>query len=235
MNIAQRIADNVAAVRQRICDAAAKSGRSEAEVRLVAVTKYVDVATSKFLIQAGCQELGESRPQQLWEKAEELKSTDVQWHLIGHLQRNKIRRTLPIVSLIHSIDSESTLKSVDRIAQELDITSNVLLEVNVSGDESKHGLESQNVLPLLDASASLSNVRICGLMTMAAQEGGNDVARRNFFDLRELRDSLLPKLSDNVSLHELSMGMSNDFDIAIEEGATIVRIGSILFEGIDTE
>jgi len=232
MNAAQRIAENVAALRMRIVEAAARSGHPPAGIQLVAVTKYVDEEMTRLVVDAGCHDLGESRPQQLWEKAEALADQNVRWHMVGHLQRNKIRRTLPCASLIHSVDGESTLLAIHRIAGELGIHSDVLLEVNLCGEEAKHGLASADVEPLLETAADLSSVRIRGLMTMAALEGGADVARRNFADLRELRDRLLPNCPEGVSLRELSMGMSDDFEVAIEEGATIVRVGSVLFQGL---
>ena len=232
MNAAERIAENLAEIQQRIAAAATRSGRQAADVRLVAVTKYVDASVAELVLKAGCGELGESRPQQLWEKAEALESLKPRWHFVGHLQRNKIRRTLPHTTLIHSVDNESTLMAIDRIAGELAITSDILLEVNTSGDEAKDGLRPDEVPAMLEAAGNLVHTRVCGLMTMAALVGGVDVARKNFSDLRKLRDSMSANCPDNVSLGELSMGMSNDFEVAIEEGATIVRIGSILFQGL---
>ena len=233
MNAAERIAENLAAIQQRIEVAAARSGRAAADVRLVAVTKYVDASTAKMVVRAGCRELGESRAQRLWEKALALESSPARWHMIGHLQRNKIRRTLPCVSLIHSVDSEATLGAIDRIAGELQLRPNVLLEVNVSGDEAKHGLRPGDVAGVLESVATLSHVRVRGLMTMASAVGGVDVARNNFADLRALRDRVITSCPTNAALDELSMGMSHDFEAGIEEGATIVRVGSALFEGLD--
>ena len=232
MNPAERIADNLKTVRQRIDEAAVRSGRSSADVQLITVSKYVDATIAQLLVNAGCHHLGESRPQQLWEKAAALDTSDVRWHLICHLQRNKIRRTLPHTSLIHSVDSCATLTAVDRVAGELGVQSQVLIEVNVSGDDEKHGVISDKVEPILSAAASLDSVHVRGLMTMAALGRDLDVARRNFATLRRLRDQLASICPDNVSLDELSMGMSGDFDVAIEEGATLVRVGSALYEGL---
>jgi len=232
MNKADRIAENLALVRERIATAAARSGRSPEKIMLVGVTKYVDAPVTRMLFAAGCRELGESRPQQLWEKAESLADADVRWHLVGHLQRNKIRKTLPRKPWIHSIDSAKTLEAVDRIAAELDLKADVFLEVNTSGEAAKHGLPPADVSQLLETAATLDHVRVHGLMTMASLTGGKDVARQNFADLRELRDRLAPNCPEDVSLRELSMGMSGDFEIAIEEGATIVRVGSALFDGV---
>jgi PLP dependent protein len=236
------IADNLRRVRERISAAAESCGRTAVEITLVGVTKYVSPREAAELVAAGCHDLGESRPQELWNKAEELMragelvppASPIRWHLVGHLQRNKVRRTLPLVSLIHSVDSERLLAAINETQVEATggtaASCNVLLEVNTSGESAKHGLEPKDVGPLLAAAPQFPHVRICGLMTMAALEGGPDVAARNFATLRELRDRLKPQAPDCVALNELSMGMSGDFENAIREGATIVRIGSLLWD-----
>ncbi len=226
---AARIAENVARVRGRIADAAARSGRPASQITLVAVTKYVSAAMVRPLIAAGCIDLGESRPQQLWEKAAALGDLPVRWHLIGHLQRNKVRRTLPLVTMIHSVDSPRLLAAIE---EEPAATLPVLLEVNISGETAKQGLAPEAIEPFLAQAAGYRNVAIRGLMGMAGLEGGLATARRDFAALRELRDRLRPRCPAGMTLDELSMGMSGDFEVAIEEGATIVRVGSSLFEGI---
>ena len=228
-----RIVENLNQVRQRIAEAARNSGRSADDVKLVAVTKYVDVSTIRDLVAAGCRDVGESRPQELWVKAAELDDLSINWHLIGHLQRNKVERTLPLVSLIHSADSLRLLSAINKAAARLPNAAAVLLEVNISGDRSKHGVSPDEIGRMLPEIAAFDRVRVHGLMTMAGREGDLDSARRDFARLRELRDHLLRELPSGISLDELSMGMSGDFEVAIEEGATIVRIGSALFEGVD--
>jgi len=230
--LTETILQNVAAVRQRIADAAWQAGRDPAEIRLVAVTKYVDAAAARQLIAAGLTDLGESRPQQLWAKADALENEHVQWHFVGSLQRNKVRRTIEIATLIHSLDSQRLADALHQEAESLGRTVGVLLEVNISGDASKHGVAPEAAAALLDHAARLPHLQIRGLMTMSHREGGPDVARRDFARLRELRDQLLFAAPENVDLGELSMGMSDDFEQAILEGATIVRIGSAFFEGI---
>lgn len=227
-----RIADNVAQVRQRIADAACASGRKPEDVRLVAVTKYVGLEEIRATVAAGCHALGESRPQQLWERAEALRNLPIAWHLIGTLQRNKVRRSLPLVAMIHSADSDALVAAIDRIAGGLQLRVPLLLEVNVSGEASKHGLAPEAVEPLLPELAQYQHVEIRGLMCMAGLEGGPDEARRDFAKLRLLRDRLQPNAPDPIRLDELSMGMSGDFEEAIREGATIVRVGSALYEGV---
>jgi len=231
-DIAARIAENVAHIRGRIADAAARSGRAASDITLVAVTKYVSAAEVRALVAAGCRELGESRPQQLWEKAAELADLPIQWHLIGHLQRNKVRRTLPLVAMIHSVDSPRLLAAIDADAGESPRPFPVLLEVNTSGETAKHGLQPGEVEPLLTELPRYRHVAVRGLMCMASLEGGPDAARRDFAALRQLRDRLRGRCPPGVALDELSMGMSGDFEIAIEEGATIVRVGSALFEAV---
>ena len=226
------IAANLSRLRERIVAAAWHSGRTADDVTMVAVTKYVGVDEAGALVAAGCRELGESRPQQLWQKAEALKEQHVAWHLIGHLQRNKVRRTLPLVAMIQSADSERLIAAIDAASGELSRTTTLLLEVNVSGEEAKHGLAPDVVESLLVRCADLEHVTIRGLMAMAGRGGGPEAARADFARLRQLRDRLRSVCPPGVALDELSMGMSGDFEQAIHEGATIVRIGSALFEGI---
>jgi hypothetical protein len=229
---AHRIAENLAALRERIAAAAARSGRQANAVTLVGVTKYVDAALAHILVEAGLRDLGESRPQELWTKAETLADVQPIWHLIGSLQRNKVKRTLPAVSLIHSADSLRLLQEIDRETAAHSSHTNVLLEVNISGDATKHGFAPDEIEPLWPQIARFSFIRVWGLMTMASREGDDVQARREFAALRELRDRLAKNCPPNIMLNELSMGMSGDYEIAIEEGATIVRIGSALFDGL---
>src|SRR5687767_830569 len=141
----QIIADNLARVRERIANAAAAAGRDLASVKLVAVTKYVDAATAALLVAAGCKTLGESRPQQLWEKAAAPELAGVEWHLVGRLQRNKVKRTLPLVELIHSVDSERLLAAIDETAAAPSLAPHVLLEINCSGEADKQGFSAEDV------------------------------------------------------------------------------------------
>jgi pyridoxal phosphate enzyme (YggS family) len=231
-DLEQRIADNLARVRHAIAAATARSGRRPEDVLLVAVTKYVDAATTDALVSAGCCDLGESRPQDLWRKADDLAGRPIRWHMIGHLQRNKARRTLPLVTLLHAGDSLRLLETAEECAAEAGRTTDVLVEVNVSGDTTKHGFAPGEIEPLLPRLAELRHLRIRGLMAMARWGGSLDEARADFVRLRELRDRLHLSCPPQISLQELSMGMSGDFEVAIEEGATLVRVGSALFEGV---
>ncbi|QGJ72424.1 YggS family pyridoxal phosphate-dependent enzyme [Planctomycetales bacterium 10988] len=232
--LSEKIANNVAAIRERIVDAAKRSGRNADEVTLVAITKYVGLEETKALIDAGCLQLGESRPQSLWEKADAFSDNSVHWHLIGHLQTNKIKRTLPLISTLHSGDRIKLLKALNKEAESANLSTPSLpiyLEVNISGDTEKHGFQPDDLEKLLPEIANFHSLQVIGLMGMAARQGGIEIARKNFESLRLLRDRLLTNLPENVDLSQLSMGMSGDFEVAIEEGSTAVRIGSSLFEG----
>lgn len=228
-----RLIENLASVRERMRLAAQRGGRSATEISLVAVTKYVSIEVARSLVEAGCRDLGESRPQELWHKAQQLADCNVRWHLIGHLQRNKARRVLPHVGLIHSIDSVRLLEAINDEAQSLENPVPALLEVNCSGDATKHGFFAGDLPAIVQSLDHYPRVRLCGLMTMAAREGDLQTARENFRQLRDLRNRLQSEAPPGVDLAELSMGMSGDYEIAIEEGATLIRVGSALFEGID--
>ncbi|HYW81015.1 MAG TPA: YggS family pyridoxal phosphate-dependent enzyme [Thermoguttaceae bacterium] len=231
-DLTARIAENVAEVRRRIAEAAARSGRTADAVTLVAVTKYVGPTEVRAVVAAGCTVLGESRPQQFCSKIEALDDLAVEWHMIGHLQRNKVRRTLPLVSMVQSADSQALIGAIDRIAGELGLRMPILLEVNISGEEAKHGFMPDDVEPLLEELSRLFHIEIRGLMGMASLQAGADTARRDFAAMRRLAERLRKNCPPNISLDELSIGMSGDYEVAIEEGATIVRVGSALYEGI---
>ena len=224
------LADNLKRVQDRIAGAAQRGGRHPADVTLVAVTKYVEADLCRLLLESGIQDLGESRPQQLWQKAELLGDLPVRWHMIGHLQRNKVARSVPHIHLLHSGDSVRLLKAVsDEATKPLE----VLLEVNVSGDQNKHGFSADSLRDRFPALLQLESIQIIGLMAMAGIDSDAAEARRQFSRLRDLRDEL-QEVFENPLPH-LSMGMSSDFEAAIEEGATYVRVGSALFTGISND
>lgn len=227
-----QIALNWNACLHDVHESCALAGRPLDAVRIVGVAKYVDESLTAALIRAGCRDVGESRPQSLWSKAETLAEVDCRWHLVGHLQRNKLRRTLPLLSLLHSVDSRRLLRALDAETERTGQTIDVLLEVNISGDKAKTGFDVGDVVAAVEAALPLQRVRVRGLMGMASREGGSTQARRDFAALRQLRDRLAEQFANQISLDELSMGMSKDFAAAIAEGATIIRVGSRLFEGV---
>jgi pyridoxal phosphate enzyme (YggS family) len=247
--IIDRLQENVARVRDRMAAAAARAGR-EHGARLVAVTKYVEPEIARLLVtECGVTELAESRPQELWRKVEALEDISTiwrkseraagepaephaVWHLVGHLQRNKVKRTLPLVGCIDSADSLRLLEEISREAVVQQLIADVLIEVNISGDPTKHGIQPGELEPLLEATAKLPRVFVLGLMAMASLGGGPEEARREFETLRQLKERFPEMYAPNIAFIELSMGMSGDFEIAIEEGATMVRVGSALFEGL---
>jgi pyridoxal phosphate enzyme (YggS family) len=212
-----------------------RSGRPRAEVTLVAVTKTVSADVARMLLGLGVRDLGESRPQELWRKAEALAGHNLRWHLIGHLQRNKVEKTLPLVDVIHSVDSPRLITTLEAEAQKLGRRVPVLLELNASREEQKHGFAPEELPALAGELNKLRHLHVTGLMTMAALEADPEECRPTFALLRRLRDELRPQLTGVHDLRDLSMGMSNDFEVAVEEGATMVRLGSILFEGLEAE
>jgi pyridoxal phosphate enzyme (YggS family) len=229
----QILAGRLGAVEGRLQAACARAGRDRADVRLVAVTKTVPVAVAALLPGLGVHDLAESRPQELWRKAAALPAA--RWHLVGHLQRNKIERTLPLVHAIHSIDSLRLLEAVEAacaagLAAHRPLP--VLLEVNASREAAKHGFAPEEVPSLAPALAGLKHLRVEGLMGMAAYEEDPERCRPTFAALRELRDRLKGLVGPAHPLDQLSMGMSNDYEVAVEEGATLVRLGTVLFEGL---
>jgi PLP dependent protein len=229
----QRLADNLAQVRERISTAANRAGRRPEEIKLIAVTKYVGPKLAHALYDLGCTDLGESRPQELFAKAEILGNSAIRWHLIGHLQRNKIRRTLPLVQLIHAADRQSLLGYLDAEAAQYGQPVSILLEVNISADPAKHGFAPAELPTVIDQLPSLPHLRVKGLMGMSGLESDDRESRRQFALLRDLRDQCRAAFAEEQG--ELSMGMSGDFEIAIEEGATMVRVGSALFAGLDND
>lgn len=223
------LAERVAGVRARIADACRRAARDSSSVTLVAVTKTVSSRVAAIAAELGLRDLGENRPQELWKKADAVPS--VNWHLIGHLQRNKIDRTVPLVSLVHSVDSTRLLEALDAFGRARSAPVPVLLEVNCSGEASKGGFAPTEVPAVCDLAMSLTGVAVRGFMTMAAFVEDPQQTRPTFAMLRELRDSM--RARTGLALAELSMGMSNDFEVAVQEGATLVRIGTTLFDGVE--
>lgn len=219
------IAENLEAVRARIASAAGRAGRPVEEITLVAVSKTWPVPVIEEAVAAGQTVLGENKVQEVIEKAPVM-SGEIDWHFIGHLQKNKVRKVLELCSWIHSVDSVELAQRVDRIAADLGVRPKILLQVNVAEDEAKFGFSEDSLREALPALAGLENVSIEGLMTVPRFDPDPEKTRTHFQRLRELRDACA---DEALSLPELSMGMSHDFEVAIEEGATLVRVGSSIF------
>jgi pyridoxal phosphate enzyme (YggS family) len=221
-----QISNNLINIHSRIQDAAHRVGRQVSDVRLVAVSKTYPPAVIQEAWNAGQHVFGENRVQDALPKIAELPA-EAEWHFIGHLQSNKIRKALPAFTLIHGVDNLELAQQINRIAGEMGLTANILLEINVSGEASKFGFSPTDLRQNLEGLLCLPNIRINGLMTMAPYSEDPETARPVFSKLRILRDELAAKTGQ--ALRELSMGMSGDFEVGIEEGATIVRIGSSIF------
>ena len=232
--IADRIADNLARVRAKVSQACQRSGRDSNDVTLVCVTKYAQPDWIDGLLECGELVLGENRPQQLEKRASRFPDR-IQWHLIGQLQRNKVRRTLAVASMIHSVDSMKLLERIEAIANDDGHRPAVLLQVNLSGDDSKGGFTSDMLHDAWSRVNSLKSVDVRGLMTMAPLSDDPRSSRDVFDRLHHLSHELgtVRVEQGGERLAELSMGMSNDFEIAVEAGATIIRLGRTLFEGLD--
>ena len=216
-------------VRENIYAAAERAGRSPDDVELVAVSKKHPVESVSEAFQEAGQELfGESRVQEALIKIPALPSR-LRWHFIGHLQANKVRKALPCFELIHGIDTVDIARDVDRVAAEMGLFPRVLLEVNVSGEGSKHGFSPEELERELEGLLALPRIQVEGFMTMAPLVKEAEAARPYFTKLRELRDRLAGQVG--IPLATLSMGMSGDYEVAVEEGATLVRVGSALFGG----
>ncbi|MBW7904156.1 MAG: YggS family pyridoxal phosphate-dependent enzyme [Phycisphaerae bacterium] len=236
------IARNVERVREAIARAARRSGRDPECVRLVAVTKYLDPASIGAVIHAGLTELGENRVQQLVARAAALGAGEPggwpaaarpwRWHMIGHLQRNKVRALLRVCQVIHSVDSERLAAETEAEAARAERFVDVFVEVNVSGESSKQGVAAADAATLAEYVSRLRHVRLRGLMTMAPPSADPQRARPVFAGLRELLEKLRASGAVAETCGELSMGMTGDYEVAVEEGATVVRIGSALFEGL---
>ena len=228
LNTAMSLSLRLDLLRRSVAEACDRIDREPRSVRLIAVTKYASVDAVRELIGLGHRDLGESRPQQLVERASLFDDPDVSWHLIGSLQRNKARKVLPYATMIHSADSVRLLETLDRLASELELRPRVLLEVNISGEPSKQGFSISRLKSDFKHMGQLPHLELQGLMTMAPYADDPEASRPIFRRLRELRDEL--EQTAGCAIPDLSMGMSGDYTVAIEEGATIIRVGSALFD-----
>jgi pyridoxal phosphate enzyme (YggS family) len=225
----ESIKDRLARVNERIKEAAVSCGRDPETVKLVAVSKTVPLDPVRAAIKAGVTILGENYVQEASEKIEALEGEDVLWHLVGHLQSNKAKHAVKLFDMIHSLDSFKLARELDRRAHALGKVQPVLIQVNVSGEDTKSGIDTDEALALIREVATLNNVAVCGLMTMPPYFNAPDKVRPYFRALRALQSQVREEAIPNVDMSELSMGMSGDFETAVEEGATLVRIGTAIF------
>lgn len=220
------VAENLQYVREQIATAAQKSGRAIDDIELVAVSKTHEASRVREATEAGQQLFGESRVQEARAKIPELPS-NLRWHFIGHLQKNKIRHALPLFELFHGIDSLDLARDMNRIADETGARPAILLEVNVAGEGSKFGFKPEQLQRDMESLLQLSRLTIQGLMTIPPLAPEAEASRQFFNRLRELRDETQQEF--DLPLPQLSMGMTNDFTVAVEEGATLVRVGTAIF------
>jgi PLP dependent protein len=220
------VAENLERVREQIARAAAKSGRTTDDVELVAITKTHPADKVREAIETGQTLFGESRVQEARVKIPELPS-NLRWHFVGHLQKNKIRHALPLFEMIHSVDSLLLAQDINRIAEEEGMHPRVLLEVNVAGEGSKFGFKPETLRAEMESLLAMPRLSILGLMTIPPLAEEPEASRKHFVQLRKLRDYLQTEF--RVDLAQLSMGMTQDYAVAVEEGATLVRVGTAIF------
>ncbi len=222
------VAANIARVRNAIADAASRSGRAASDVRLMAVTKTVDDERIMEAIAAGVDMIGESYVQEAKRKIEKM-GRRLEWHMIGYLQGNKAKYAARLFDMIHSVDRIELARELDRRAKAVGNVMKILIEVNISGEGTKSGVPYRDAMQLIRDVASLNNLSVQGLMTMPPWFDDPEDARPYFVALRELRDRVIDENLNRIEMRELSMGMSGDYGVAVEEGATIVRVGRTIF------
>ena len=222
------VAENLEQVRKNIELACREAGRDPKEVTLISVSKTKPVSMLKEAYDAGSRDFGENKVQEIMDKVPQLPS-DIRWHMIGHLQRNKVKYIVDKVALIHSVDSLRLAETIEHEAARHNVTVPVLIEVNVAQEESKFGLKTEEVLSLVESVAAFPHIHIEGLMTIAPYTENPEENRPYFKKIKELSVDIAKENIDNVSMDILSMGMTNDYEVAIEEGSTMVRVGTGIF------
>ena len=222
------IAENLRTVQDRIAAAAKRAGRDPLSIKLVVVTKTIDIDRIREAVSVGATVLGENRVQEARDKIEKLGSV-ASWHLLGRLQANKVKYAVRLFDLIHSVDSIGLAREIDRQAAKIGKKQDVLVEVNIAGEAAKAGVPADDAAALIREAAKFPNIRVLGLMTMPPFTENPEDSRPYFRKLRELADAIIKEDIPDASMEALSMGMSGDFEVAVEEGATMVRVGTAIF------
>jgi len=222
------ISENLKKIHERVAVVCEKVGRDTGTVKVITVTKTHPFNLVQEAVDAGSVDLGENRMQELEQKIPQIQG-NVSWHLIGHLQTNKVKKVVGSVAFIHSVDSLHLAEEIDRVSKNRNICSKVLVQVNTSGEESKFGCSPKNTELLVEQISALDGLKICGLMTIGNFDEDQENVRPCFVLLKKLADQITSKNIPNVSMVELSMGMTNDFETAIEEGSTMIRVGTAIF------
>ena len=220
--------ENYLRIKSEMEDILIKSGRSADDALLLAVSKTKPVEMLQDVYDAGCRDFGENKVQEIMDKIDKLPS-DIRWHMIGHLQTNKIKYIIDKVYMIHSVDTLHLAEAISKEAVKKNVNARILLEVNVAGEESKFGGSLDEARVLFEEASKLPNLTVCGLMTIAPYVDDPEQNRTIFCDLRKKMVDINSKNIDNIMVNELSMGMTGDFEVAIEEGATLVRVGTGIF------
>lgn len=222
------VAENLKTIRERVDAACERAGRRPEEVALIAVSKTKPLSMLQEAYEAGARDFGENKVQEILEKYPEMPE-DARFHMIGHLQTNKVKQVVGKAVLIHSVDSLHLAEKIEQEAAKRDLTADILLEVNVAREESKFGLRLEEVIPLLEEVKNLPHVRVRGLMTIAPNVENPEENRKHFKKLYQLYVDIKSKNIDNGTMSVLSMGMTGDFEVAVEEGATMIRVGTGIF------
>lgn len=221
------IVKNLEGIRQRIENASKRSGRSPDDVTLIAVTKTYSPKLINEAIDAGVTDIGENKVQEVVEKFDKVKP--VRWHLIGHLQTNKVKYIIDKVYMIHSVDSIKLMDEIERQAKKHNVKMKILIQVNITGEETKFGISPDEIDEMLEHAKTLDNVEVCGLMTIMPKVDNEVSLRLHFVNIKRIYIDISSKKYDNICMKYLSMGMSGDFETAIEEGSNMVRIGRAIF------
>jgi len=223
------IKENVDDILNRVKASAIRSGRKPEDITVIAVSKTVDSDRAREAIEAGLENLGENKVQEFTNKYEQLSNLNIKWHMIGHLQKNKVKYIIDKAELIHSVENLDLVKEIDKRAKQHQIVSNVLIEINIGEEDSKFGLNSENIYDFVKDMEQFENIKILGIMTVAPYCEEPEDIRWLFKKMKEIFDSISKMELKNISMKYLSMGMTNDFEVAIEEGSNIVRIGTAIF------
>ena len=223
------IIENIDDILKKIDDTCKKTGRNSKDITVIAVSKTVDSKRAKEAVEAGVENLGENRVQELVKKYDELADTDIKWHMIGHLQKNKVKYIIDKTVLIHSVESIELAEEINKRAIKNNLTSNVLIELNIGEEESKFGINEDNIYDFVKNMEQFENIKVLGLMTVAPFCEDPEDARWVFKKMKNINDKISTMNLRNTEMKYLSMGMTNDYEVAIEEGSNIIRIGTAIF------
>lgn len=223
------IKENIDDIIKKIDDTCKKTGRNSKDITVIAVSKTVDSKRAKEAVEAGVENLGENRVQELVKKYDELADTDIKWHMIGHLQKNKVKYIIDKTVLIHSVESIELAEEINKRAIKNNLTSNVLIELNIGEEESKFGINEDNIYDFVKNMEQFENIKVLGLMTVAPFCEDPEDVRWVFKKMKNINDKISTMNLRNTEMKYLSMGMTNDYEVAIEEGSNIIRIGTAIF------